>query len=39
MKELVEFSPQKGFGEVSWKELITLNAFALLIKEKADLML
>ena len=37
--EPVQLAPQKGVGEVSWKTPIQKNAFAVPIKEKADLLL
>jgi len=39
MKEPVQLAPQKGFGEVSWKAPIKINAFEVPIKEKVDLLL
>ncbi len=35
----VELAPQKGYGEVSWKSPISINAFDVPIKEKVDLLL
>lgn len=35
----VQLAPQKGFGEVSWKAPIEINAFSVPIKEKVDLLL
>lgn len=37
--EPVQLAPQKGFGEVSWKCPIEINAFEVPIKEKVDLLL
>ncbi|NII29763.1 TldD/PmbA family protein [Pseudoflavitalea sp. X16] len=37
--EPVQLSPQKGYGEVSWKAPIEINAFEVPIKEKVDLLL
>ena len=39
MKEPVQLASQKGFGEVSWKAPIKINAFEVPIKEKVDLLL
>ena len=38
-KEPVKLAPQKGYGEVSWKAPIKINAFGVPIKEKVDLLL
>ncbi|NVO85442.1 TldD/PmbA family protein [Hymenobacter terrestris] len=38
-KEQVQLAPQKGFGEVSWKAPIKVNAFEVPIKDKVDLLL
>jgi len=35
----VELAPQKGYGEVSWKTPIEVNAFEVPIKDKIDLLL
>ncbi|SFT26191.1 TldD/PmbA family protein [Mucilaginibacter polytrichastri] len=35
----VELAPQKGYGEVSWKTPIEINAFEVPVKEKIDLLL
>lgn len=37
--EAVQLAPQKGFGEVSWKTPIEINAFEVPVKEKVDLLL
>ncbi|MBP8067875.1 MAG: TldD/PmbA family protein, partial [Pedobacter sp.] len=37
--EAVQLAPQKGFGEVSWKTPLEINAFEVPIKEKVDLLL
>jgi TldD protein len=37
--EAVQLAPQKGFGEVSWKAPIEINAFTVPVKEKVDLLL
>lgn len=37
--EPVQLAPQKGYGEVSWKAPIEINAFEVPIKEKVDLLL
>lgn len=37
--EPVQLAPQKGFGEVSWKTPIEINAFEVPVKEKVDLLL
>ena len=39
LKKPVELAPQKGYGEVSWKTPIEVNAFNIPIKEKVDLLL
>ena len=35
----VQLAPQKGYGEVSWKTPIEINAFEVPIKEKVDMLL
>ncbi|HEY0244363.1 MAG TPA: TldD/PmbA family protein, partial [Mucilaginibacter sp.] len=35
----VELAPQQGYGEVSWKTPIEINAFEIPIKQKVDLLL
>jgi len=35
----VQLAPQKGYGEVSWKTPLEINAFEVPIKEKVDLLL
>jgi TldD protein len=37
--EAVQLAPQKGYGEVSWKTPIEINAFEVPVKEKVDLLL
>lgn len=37
--EAVKLAPQKGYGEVSWKTPLEINAFEVPIKEKVDLLL
>jgi TldD protein len=37
--EPVQLAPQKGFGEVSWKNPIEKNGFEVPIREKTDLLL
>ncbi|RYG05078.1 MAG: TldD/PmbA family protein [Chitinophagaceae bacterium] len=37
--EPVKLAPQKGFGEVSWKAPVEINAFSVPVKEKVDLLL
>jgi len=37
--EAVQLAPQKGYGEVSWKAPIEINAFTVPVKEKVDLLL
>ena len=37
--EPVQLASQKGFGEVSWKAPIEINAFEVPVKEKVDLLL
>jgi len=37
--EPVQLAPQQGYGEVSWKAPIEINAFEVPIKEKVDLLL
>lgn len=39
LTEPVQLAPQKGFGEVSWKTPLTINAFEVPVKEKIDLLL
>ena len=39
LKKPVELAPQAGYGEVSWKTPIEVNAFDIPIKEKVDLLL
>ncbi len=39
MEEPVQLAPQQGFGEVSWKTPIEINAFEVPIKDKVDLLL
>jgi TldD protein len=39
LKKPVELAPQKGYGEVSWKTPIEVNAFDIPIKDKIDLLL
>jgi TldD protein len=39
LKKPVELAPQKGYGEVSWKTPIEINAFDVPIKDKIDLLL
>ncbi|RBQ03060.1 TldD/PmbA family protein [Pedobacter miscanthi] len=39
MEEPVQLAPQKGFGEVSWKTPIEINAFEVPIADKVDLLL
>jgi TldD protein len=39
LKTPVELAPQKGYGEVSWKTPIEINAFEVPIKDKIDLLL
>jgi len=39
MEEPVQLAPQKGFGEVSWKTTIEINAFEVPIADKVDLLL
>lgn len=39
LTEPVKLAPQKGYGEVSWKTPIELNAFEIPVKEKAELLL
>jgi TldD protein len=39
MEEPVQLAAQKGFGEVSWKTPIAINAFSVPIAEKVDLLL
>ena len=38
-KTPVQLAPQKGYGEVAWKTPIEQNAFAVPVKQKADLLL
>ena len=37
--EPVQLAPQEGYGEVSWKTPIEVNAFEVPVKEKVDLLL
>jgi len=37
--EAVRLAPQKGYGEVSWKAPVEINAFSVPVKEKVDLLL
>lgn len=37
--ESVQLAPQKGYGEVSWKTPIEVNAFEVPVKDKVDLLL
>lgn len=37
--EPVQLAPQKGYGEVSWKTPVEINAFEVPIKEKVDLLM
>ncbi|RZL20084.1 MAG: TldD/PmbA family protein [Pedobacter sp.] len=37
--EAVQLAPQKGYGEVSWKTPIEINAFEVPVKDKVDLLL
>jgi TldD protein len=39
LTEPVQLAPQKGFGEVSWKTPVEVNAFEVPIKDKIDLLL
>ena len=39
LTEPVTLVPQKGYGEVTWKTPIEINAFEIPIKEKVDLLL
>jgi len=39
MNEPVQLAPQKGYGEVSWKTPIDINAFSVPVKDKVDLLL
>ena len=39
MVEPVQLAPQKGYGEVSWKTPIEINAFEVPVKQKVDLLL
>lgn len=39
MEEPVQLAPQKGFGEISWKTPIEINAFEVPIADKVDLLL
>jgi len=39
LSEPVQLAPQKGYGEVSWKTPIEVNAFEVPIKDKVDLLL
>src|SRR5687768_7337979 len=38
-KEPVQLAPQKGLGERAWKTPIEVNAFAIPVQQKADLLL
>ncbi|GAO41505.1 TldD/PmbA family protein [Flavihumibacter petaseus] len=35
----VQLAPQKGYGEVSWKTPVEINAFTVPVKEKVDLLM
>jgi TldD protein len=37
--EAVRLAPQKGFGEVTWKAPVEINAFSVPVKEKVDLLM
>lgn len=37
--EPVQLAPQKGYGEVSWKTPMEINAFEVPVKDKVDLLL
>ena len=37
--EPVRLAPQRGYGEVSWKAPIEINAFAVPVKDKVDLLM
>ncbi|MDB5109405.1 MAG: TldD protein [Mucilaginibacter sp.] len=39
LKKPIELAPQKGYGEISWKTPIEVNAFDVPIKDKIDLLL
>ena len=39
LTEPVQLAPQKGFGDVSWKTPIAVNAFEVPVKDKIDLLL
>ena len=39
LTEPVQLAPQKGYGEVSWKTPMKINAFEVPIKDKVDLLL
>ncbi|GGG94362.1 zinc metalloprotease [Pedobacter zeae] len=39
MEEPVQLAPQKGYGEVSWKTPIEINAFEVPIADKVELLL
>lgn len=39
MSEPVQLAPQKGYGDVSWKTPIEVNAFSVPIPDKVDLLL
>jgi TldD protein len=39
LTEPVQLAPQKGYGEVSWKTPMTVNAFEVPLKEKVDLLM
>lgn len=39
LKQPVQLAPQKGYGDVSWKTPLEVNAFDVPIKDKIDLLL
>jgi TldD protein len=39
LKQPVQLAPQKGYGDVSWKTPLEINAFDVPIKDKIDLLL
>lgn len=39
LKQPVQLAPQKGYGDVSWKTPLEVNAFEVPIKDKIDLLL
>ena len=39
LKQPVQLAPQKGYGDVSWKTPIEIDAFSVPIKDKIDLLL